>query len=756
MLAGSNVTFSVTGGGSSPLSYQWQFNGVGISGKTNSSLTVSNVSLANAGNYQVGLGNAYNSVTSSVAVLTVLDPPVISSQPASLTNYAGTLAAFNVTASALGGTPVNFQWLKDGVPLANGGNISGVTSSTLSLINVTRGDADSYSVVITNSYGAVTSAVVTLTIRTTVVADSFNIPWNSPLQFSPGQLLTNDVAGSANGSNTNLSFLSLSSSSVNGGAIQSTTTIAVVWANRYAAASNLISEGWSIAVDGSNDVIVVGVANATNGAGLATLKYSNSGLPLWTNRYVPTDGGFVGKVALDRDGDIYVFGGQYKFYTLKYSKSRVPLWTNIYTSPFVYDRPVAVATDTNKDVFVTGLSQRSNSVVGFITIKYSSAGAPLWTNIYAPSIAGYGSSEPAALVVDPSGNVIVAGFTDTNSTLAAPAFAVVKYSSAGALLWVRQYNAVAHLSDKASSVATDTNGTVFVHGSSYRSDGFYDYATVAYSSAGVPLWSNRFQAHLSGVDSPGLLALDKLGNVLTVGSYSDGGLHGSDIVAVKYSGGGVPLWTNYYNNPWNFSGDYPAVLTLDTNGSAIIAGFTSIPGNTNYPLTMAVSSNGAPVWSQVYSNAGNAISRGVAADASGNVFTIGSPYSGSSFLTIKYAPTTAYIYTPPVNFIGVDSFNYMIQDGLGIMATGTVSVVGLPPSIGFNQLFGQYRGDVGMLLAYAGVAGSNYVLEGTFNLAPPAIWLPLATNVGDSSGYVVFISPPNPATNNFWRIRSVP
>jgi hypothetical protein len=166
---------------------------------------------------------------------------------------------------------------------------------------------------------------------------------------------------------------------------------------------------------------------------------------------------------------------------------------------------------------------------------------------------------------------------------------------------------------------------------------------------------------------------------------------------------------------------------------------------------------GATLWSIVYSNAGPADAQGVATDSNGNVFTIGSSWgSNVRYLTIKYAPTLAYIYAPPVNFIGVDNFDHVIQDSLGMMATGTVQVVTLPPSLTSNELFGQYWSDTGMLLAYLGSSGSNYVLERTFNLAPAANWLPLATNVSDGNGYVVFTSLPEPGTNNFWRIRFLP
>ena len=70
--AGSNVTFSVTATGSFPLVFEWQKGGASLPSATNASFTVTNATLATAGDYRVVITNSSGSVTSSVAVLTVL------------------------------------------------------------------------------------------------------------------------------------------------------------------------------------------------------------------------------------------------------------------------------------------------------------------------------------------------------------------------------------------------------------------------------------------------------------------------------------------------------------------------------------------------------------------------------------------------------------------------------------------------------------------------------------------------------------
>ena len=90
---GGSATFSVSASGTAPLSYQWQRNGVNISGATGSSYTISNAQLGdNGAQFRVVVTNAHGTATSNAAVLTVTSnqPPTATiTQPAAGTTYAG-------------------------------------------------------------------------------------------------------------------------------------------------------------------------------------------------------------------------------------------------------------------------------------------------------------------------------------------------------------------------------------------------------------------------------------------------------------------------------------------------------------------------------------------------------------------------------------------------------------------------------------------------------------------------------------------
>ena len=102
--AGGSATFTVVASGSPPLAYQWQRNGVDISGAAASSYTLANAQLSdNGASVRCGVSNAFGSVISASATLTVMNnqPPVATIlSPANGTHYnAGDTIAFSGSAT---------------------------------------------------------------------------------------------------------------------------------------------------------------------------------------------------------------------------------------------------------------------------------------------------------------------------------------------------------------------------------------------------------------------------------------------------------------------------------------------------------------------------------------------------------------------------------------------------------------------------------------------------------------------------------
>ncbi|HVM47833.1 MAG TPA: LamG-like jellyroll fold domain-containing protein [Candidatus Acidoferrum sp.] len=157
--SGRRTVFRAQASGVLPFSYQWQLNGTNAAEATRQLLAVDPAT--NSGSYTVVITNVLGAATSSVAVLNVVNSaPFVAVQPVGQPVYLGTQASLQVTAD--GSAPFSYQWRLDGT------NIAGATGSTLLINHLVLSDAGGYSVVISNAFGAVSSAKATVPVIQTV------------------------------------------------------------------------------------------------------------------------------------------------------------------------------------------------------------------------------------------------------------------------------------------------------------------------------------------------------------------------------------------------------------------------------------------------------------------------------------------------------------------------------------------------------------------------------------------------------------
>src|SRR5262249_16938102 len=131
-------------------------NGKQISGASGNSLALNNVSSANAGAYQAVVGNPVGSVTSAVALLSVLIPPSIMQDLTNLSAAVGSTVALQVQAA--GSSPLGYEWQLGGTSLL------AANTNFLVLTNIGAAQAGTYRVIITNTVGSVTSAVANISV----------------------------------------------------------------------------------------------------------------------------------------------------------------------------------------------------------------------------------------------------------------------------------------------------------------------------------------------------------------------------------------------------------------------------------------------------------------------------------------------------------------------------------------------------------------------------------------------------------------
>ncbi len=139
VVVGQSVVFSVQATAQSGVTYQWQKNGVDISGATGSTLSLSNIAVSDQALYSVKVTNTYGTLSSSAVGLLP-----VTSQPAG-TNLVALGGAVSFTVTPAGTGTFTYQWTK------NGTNIAGATTKTYSLSNIAQGDYASYAVTVTNN-----------------------------------------------------------------------------------------------------------------------------------------------------------------------------------------------------------------------------------------------------------------------------------------------------------------------------------------------------------------------------------------------------------------------------------------------------------------------------------------------------------------------------------------------------------------------------------------------------------------------------
>ncbi len=619
---GQSATFTVTATGTPPLSYVWHRSPpasiIDWEPIELPSISLSNAQPTHAGNYYLVVSNASGSVTSSVATLTVLTPPVISQQPQSQTVTNCDTATFSV--AAMGTEPLSYQWRRDDLPLA------GQTNTTLTLSNAQPPDAGVYSVIVSSAAGVAVSEPATLTVvvpLTLVMPSALTASVNeSCLAFMPDVTEEEDLHVFNN---------CLHATVVSH--VQTPPAGTPVGPGRHAITLR-VTDSYGNSATGQVQFVVLDPGRFDWG-----LQFGGTNVgPVidWPTSGLGPDAGL--SITLDPTGDLYVTGnfeGQADF---------------------------------------GGTNLQSAGGVDIFVAKLKSSGELLWVR----REGGTNNDNPLRMAVDRQGNLFVCGtftgtmpFGDTNLTSAGSGdFYVASFTGDGAFRFA--ITAGGTNSDSVSAILVESDGNLLVSGTAGRGArlGGFTLNAVGASDAFVArispqgdflnVWQGNADNSMTGLG----LALDRDGNFALFGNVTGNGRFGSlsftnngPMYVVKFNRNGDAQWARVATRGQANTALTPRHIGMGPTGDVYFTAYFRNPvifgsnvvaqsvGLYNNYLLVKYRADGEPQWVVVGGNAASSESQGFTVDLRGNPWVCGfengrgtADDSGTNFFVKKFSP----------------------------------------------------------------------------------------------------------------------
>ena len=413
------------------------------------------------------------------------------------------------------------------------------------------------------------------------------------------------------------------------------------WVSRVPVGTSLSAGTAGIYVDPDGVSYITGTSGSSN-TDITTVSFAPDGSTRWTRTFgSPNSGADIASgITKGSNGILYVVGstpGPNQFANLlilSYDAATGTLLNKIkYSSgPGISEFGSSIVTDEAGNIYVTGGTVGDGLDV--MTLKFNTGGVLQWRQVYdGPAFGPFSQDSPVKILLDPSGNVLVAitGYQGDNHA----DYVVNKYAPAnGALLWSKNWGVTGD--DFPVDMEIDSAGDVYVTGTGI--DFINKYSTIKLRGTdGQLLW--QFYDAIGQRHSARALYLDGLGGVFITGtSDPDGDVSNSndDFFTVKRNAAtGALLWTNAYGDPCVHPGcyDVPSDVRVDSEGHVFVVGVTSSPPYLNEVILLVLdTATGLETNRGIIFNVGSEIPSPGALrfDAAFNIYNGGGIYNADS------------------------------------------------------------------------------------------------------------------------------
>jgi hypothetical protein len=403
-------------------------------------------------------------------------------------------------------------------------------------------------------------------------------------------------------------------------------------------------EGRSAVMDTLGNIYMAGYTSSSSGIAItgsyqATIKgnydafivkFDSSGKPRWATYYGGSNEDEAYSISIDKSGILYI-GGQTKSTSGIASAGAYQnsLWSTTYYDAFL--------------------------------LKFNSNGYRLWGTYFG----GNGDDFGYTTNVDASGNIYLAGWTQSNAGLASngsyqtsfggydDAF-LVKFNSNCVRQWATYFGGDNY--EFGYSVAADDSENVYLTGVSWSSaniassngfqnkfgGGLSDAFVVKFNKSGSRRWASYYGGNNN--DEGDAIAIDKHGNIYmagwtystsaiaTSGCYQDTNRGAGDAFLVKFTRGGSRLWGTYFGGSGD---DYFRYIKIDKSENLYLTGETQSPSDISTgvyqdtlsgkwdALMVKFTSNDSLLWSTYYGGQNNEFGKSAMIDHFGNVYLAG-------------------------------------------------------------------------------------------------------------------------------------
>jgi len=291
------------------------------------------------------------------------------------------------------------------------------------------------------------------------------------------------------------------------------------------------------------------------------------------------------------------FGESSSILTIGYSSNGSPVWIARWDGkPASMDAANDLVLDPTGNVIVTGYSIPRDEDAQFVTLKYDSDGNELWTAAFASGESGDPLID-SAVASDPTGNVYVTAFRNIGENM----LTTVKYGPDGDPIWNQDIAAAPAGAGKRTVSSSGQDRIVVCATVALEDPPGNGILTIAYDAEGNELWSAVYPV-LSACEDYFIeipigaagMTVDRDQNVFVTGTRGCDGsdYKHSDAVTVKYDADGSELWSAVYVGSGRH--DSAAAIDLDPGGNPVVTGWSD--GQAFAASTVKYDADGNELW----------------------------------------------------------------------------------------------------------------------------------------------------------------